>query len=76
MDIDKSRRICRLLSFGPISAYSGSRIAANRRLTLKWPFPQEKATFDETQKVYMYSGTALNTRAPMKAAHPLGHVRH
>jgi hypothetical protein len=41
-----------------IGSYSGSRIAVNRRLTLKWLFPQEKATFGETQKDYMYSGTA------------------
>jgi hypothetical protein len=32
----------------------------DRKHALKWLFPQEKATFRGSQKVYMYSENALN----------------
>ena len=34
-------------------------IGVDRKHTLKWLFPQEKATFHGTEKVYMYSENAL-----------------
>jgi hypothetical protein len=33
------------------AAYSIFRIAVNRKQTLKWLFPQEKATFDGLQEI-------------------------
>jgi hypothetical protein len=38
-------------------------IGVDRKHTLKWLFPQEKATFDGSQKVYMYSENALSHSA-------------
>jgi hypothetical protein len=34
----------------------------DRKHTLKWPFPQEKATFHCSQKVYVYSENALKSK--------------
>ena len=39
--------------------YSVFGIAVDRRKTLKWLFPQEKATFHNPEKVYVYSENAL-----------------
>jgi hypothetical protein len=39
--------------------YSIFGIGVDRKHTLKWLFPQEKATFHGTEKVYMYSENAL-----------------
>jgi hypothetical protein len=41
--------------------YSIFGIAVDRKQILKWLFPQEKATFYGSQKVYTYSENALVT---------------
>ena len=41
------------------TGYSVFGIAVDRRKTLKWLFPQEKATFHNPEKVYVYSENAL-----------------
>jgi hypothetical protein len=45
-----------------ISGYSSFGIAVDRKHALKWLFHQEKATIHYTQKVYVYSETALDFR--------------
>ena len=42
-----------------LGCYSVFGIAVDRRKTLKWLFPQEKATFHNPEKVYVYSENAL-----------------
>ena len=44
--------------FRKFITYSIFGIGADRKHTLKWLFPQEKATFHGTEKVYMYSENA------------------
>ena len=46
-----------------LAAYSIFGIAVDRKHTLKWLFPQEKATFQCSQKVYVYSENALRAAA-------------
>jgi hypothetical protein len=41
-----------------IRGYSIFGIGVARNRTLKWLFPQEKATFHSAQKVYVYSESA------------------
>ena len=43
--------------------YSVFGIAVDRRKTLKWLFPQEKATFHNPEKVYVYSENAIAVEA-------------
>jgi hypothetical protein len=43
--------------------YSIFGIAVDRKHSFKWLFPQEKATFQCTQKVYVYSENALDVGA-------------
>jgi hypothetical protein len=55
-----------LMEFTPIfTRYSIFGIGVDRKHILKWLFPQEKATFHGSKKVYMYSENALKTE--MKA---------
>ena len=53
-------------------SYSIFGIGVDRKHTLKWLFPQEKATFHGTEKVYMYSENALtsNTRDRLACFYP------
>jgi hypothetical protein len=37
-------------------------MGVDRKHTLKWLFPQEKATFHGTEKVHMYSENALGVQ--------------
>jgi hypothetical protein len=46
-------------SFMQSEIYSIFGIGVDRKHTLKWLFPQEKATFHGAEKVYMYSENAL-----------------
>ena len=50
-----------VVSFG---RYSGSRIAVPGKHAAKWRFPQENATFYDSEKGHMNSGTALAVRRP------------
>jgi thermostable 8-oxoguanine DNA glycosylase len=46
--------------------YSIFGIGVDRKHILKWLFPQEKATFHGSKKVYMYSENALVSVAVAK----------
>jgi hypothetical protein len=43
----------------PGTGYSIFGIGVDRKHEAKWVFPQEKATFDYSRKVYVYSENAL-----------------
>jgi hypothetical protein len=47
--------------------YSLFGIAMDRRHTSEWIFPQEKATFHNLQRVYVYSENALVRQLPRQA---------
>jgi len=55
MDIEDCMRCWSAADF----PYSIFGIGVDRKHTLKWLFPQEKATYHGTEKVYMYSENAL-----------------